>query len=536
MSVDERDHDDGVIPVLVVGAGPVGSTLALELARHGVRSAVVDRSPTASRHPKMDFVNGRSMELLRRLGLAEEVRSLGVPADHPFTFLWAQDFDRSLPLSTWTYPSVDQLRAQIAGTNDGSQPREPYQRVLGSLLEDLGRRRLRRCELVDLHEGWAFGSLAQDASGVLAEVTNVGTGRRRRIRARYVVGCDGANSTVRRAAGIAVDESGPDAWHCDAYFRSTDPTLLRHGPFFLANAAAGLTLVSRDGMHTWTGTFPCPVNRPFDGDPVPEIRRRLGFELRVDQVIDVGHWQGRLAVAHRYRAGSVFVAGDAAHQFFPTGGHGANTGIGDAVDLGWKLAAGLNGWGGPQLLTSYDIERRRVALFNREMCANLLEVWRRFPTMAAEGASRAQLAGYLDRERYQIDNVGIHFGYRYTGSPVVCAEDGEEPAWEWQRIVPTTWPGARLPSVRLADGGEIYDLLGPELTLIDASGSNSGKGLVDEAARLRVPMVRLAVEDDDVRAVLERNLVLVRPDQHVAWRGDESPVDCAAVLDRVCGR
>src|SRR5262249_28395967 len=163
------------------------------------------------------------------------------------------------------------------------------------------------------------------------------------------------------------------------------------------------------------------------------------------------------------------------------------------------------------------------------MCANLLEVWRRFPALAAHGASRGQLAAFLDRERYQVDNLGIHFGHRYTTSPVIWPEDGEEPPWERQRIVPTTWPGARLPSVRLADGRGLYDLLGPELPPPAAPGANAGKALVAEADRLEVPVRHLTVDDDHVTAVLERPLVLVRPDQHVAWRGTDSPADGAAV-------
>src|SRR5215470_5810131 len=185
------------VPVLVVGAGPVGSTLALELARHGVPCTVLDRSATTSRHPKMDFVNGRSMELLHRLGLAEQIRALGVPADHPFTFLWLDGFDRP-PLSRWTYPSVQQLRYRMAQVNDGSQPAQPYQRVLGSRLEELGRSRLQGSELVDFRPGWTLESLTQDGSGVQAGGVDP-AGRRQLLRARYLVGCDGANSTVRPA-------------------------------------------------------------------------------------------------------------------------------------------------------------------------------------------------------------------------------------------------------------------------------------------------------------------------------------------------
>jgi hypothetical protein len=293
--------------------------------------------------------------------------------------------------------------------------------------------------------------------------------------------------------------------------------------------------VSRDEADTWTAAFPLPAGQERAADPVAELCGRLGVDLDLT-VLDVAYWQGRLAVADDYRRGRVFLAGDAAHQFFPTGGHGANTGLGDAADLGWKLAAVLGGWAGEALLDSYQAERRPVALFNREMCFNLLEVWRRFPVLAAAGATDEQLAGFLAEDRYQIENIGIHCGYRYAGSPVISHESGVAPPWQWRRIVPTTWPGGRVPSVRTADGTSVHDLLGNGFTLVDLSGAKRGAALAEQAARRGVPITHLVVDDDVVRRVWERDLVLVRPDQLVAWRGDRPPADWAEVLDTVCGR
>ncbi|WP_197651788.1 FAD-dependent monooxygenase [Carbonactinospora thermoautotrophica] len=536
MNTQRRSEPDAPsAPVLVVGAGPVGAILALELAHHGVPSILIDRSLTPSRHPKMDFVNGRSMELLRRLGLSDEIRALGVGPEHPFTFIWTRGFDEP-PLTRWHYPSVAGVLEKINKVNDGSMPLEPYQRVLGSLLEDLGRRRTRAHPLIDVREGWTFVRLDQDADGVTAHVVDSTTGTRHSIRTRFLVGCDGANSAVRQALRIPLDSIGPTTRHCDVYFRSGDPALRQHGRFFLTISGRGLTLVSRDEKDTWTGTFPVFDDGPLPADPMAVVQERLGVKFRVDEVIITAEWIGRMAVAESYRRGSVFLAGDAAHQFFPTGGHGANTGLGDAVDLGWKLAAVINGWGGPRLLDSYEAERRPVALFNREMSLNLLEVWHRFPRMTQYGASREHLTGFLEKESYQVDNIGIHFGYRYTSSPVICHEEGSAPRWEWQRIVPSTWPGGRAPSVRLRDGSALFDRFGTGLTLVDLSAENAGKALVEEAQRRGVPMTHLPVDDENVRAVWERDLVLVRPDHHVAWRGNTPPEDWGAVLDRVCGR
>ena len=522
-------------PVLVVGAGPVGAVLALELARHGVRSLLVDRSTTASRHPKMDYVNGRSMELLRRLDLTEEIRARGVEPQHPFTFIWSRDFDEP-PIAVWHYASVQELRERIAARNDGTVPVEAHQRLQGSLLEDILRRRLRRHPLVDFREGWSFTGLEQDARGVTVWLERTGGDERATVRARYVVGCDGASSAVRGSVGIGTQQLGPTTRHRDVYFRSTDPVLRRHGRAFLTIAAGGLTLVSRDEKDTWTGTVHLADDEVARIDPVELMRRNLGVDFRVDEVLNIAEWEGRLGVSDRYREGSVLIAGDAAHQFYPTGGHGANTGIGDAVDLGWKLAALATGWGGERLLDSYQIERRPVALLNREMCGNLLEVWLRFPRLVANGASREHIAEFLAHETYQMDNLGIHFGYRYDGSPIVCPEDGAAPSWRWGGIPVTTWPGGRAPAFRLDDGTPLFDRFGTGFTLVDLSGEHAGKDMVAEANSRGIPTAYLPVDEPAIRGGWEKALVLVRPDQHVAWRGDEPPQDWGAVLDRVTGQ
>jgi len=520
--------------IVIVGAGPVGTVVALELAHHGVRSLLLDKGTAASPHPKMDFLNSRSMELLRRLGLSEELRAVGVPGDQELNFLWTQGFGDA-PIAEWHGASVDQLREQMAEVNDGTMPCEPYQRVIGSRLEELARRRCRDNDLIDFREGWAVTGLTQDDDGAALEVFDRPADTAHQVRARYVVACDGANSAVRRELGIETDEIGPVSQNTNVYFRSTDPRLLQHGRFFLAVSTLGLTLVARDGAGTWTGVFPRHDGKPFEGDPVPVLKRTLGIDFEIDEVISVADWENRLAVTKSFRAGSVFLAGDSAHQYFPSGGYGANTGIADAVDLGWKLAAVVGGWAEPGLLDSYEAERRPIALFNREMCFNLMEVWRRFMLLTVMRVSRAQLAGYINDLERVNNSIGIHFGYRYHLSPIVAHEDGPEPAWDPRRIVATTWPGGRPASVRLEDGRELFDQFGTGYTLVDLSDSGAGADLVAALEKRGLPIAHLHLQDPAVRKVWERDLVLVRPDQHVAWRGDESPADPAALIAKLTG-
>jgi hypothetical protein len=323
---------------------------------------------------------------------------------------------------------------------------------------------------------------------------------------------------------------------CSVSFRSRDPALRRHGRAFLIVGAHGLTLASRDEDETWTASVPMAANAPLVVDPIGLVQERLGTPFEVDEMMSVTQWEARLAVAAQYRCKAVFLVGDAAHQFYPAGAHAANTGIADAVDLGWKLAATVNGWGGPSLLESYECERRPVALFNRELSAMLEEVTRRFMRLSQWGASREQLAGVLEQDGYQIDDIGVHFGQRYDSSPVVCTEPGPAPMWDWRRITATTWPGGRAPSVRLCSGELLFDRLGHDLSLVDLTESGVGAALVEEANWRGVPMQHLRIDDPAVRACWERELVLVRPDHHVAWRSDLPPPEWAAVLARVTGR
>lgn len=521
-------------PVLIVGAGPVGSVLALELAGHGVASIVIDRSIAPPRHPKMDYLNGRSMELLRRLDVTADIRARGISAEHQANFTWTLGRGDP-PVAIWRHPSVTELSARAAQVNDGTVPTEFYQRVQGSLLEELVRSRAREHPLIDMREGCTFAGLNHHGDGVAVTVVDGATKTWHVINAESVVGCDGARSSVRQAVGIELDTSGPPTRHLSVYFRSSDPALRAHSRSFVTISARGLTLVSRDENDTWTGSIPQLDDEQFSEDPVSVMQERLGIAFDVDEVLNITQWDGSLSVATAYRRGRVFLVGDSAHSFYPTGGHGANTGLAEAVDLGWKLAAIANGWGGPGLLDSYEAERRPVALFNRQMCANLLEVWRRFGQLAREGTASQFLAGFLAEETYQLNNLGIHFGYRYETSPIISHDGGEAPPWRWREIVPTSWPGGRPPSLRLAGGGALFDEFGPEFTLVDLSGTHKGEEMAKEAADLGVPITHLVIDEEAVRACWERDLVLIRPDQHVAWRGNEPPDDWAAVLDLVSG-
>lgn len=513
--------------VLVVGAGPAGAILALELAHHNVASLVVERDTTPPRYPDVDVLTGRGMELLRRLDLVTRIRRHGVAPDDPAGLEWSQGLDQP-PVLTVQCPSVDQLRGRYADVNDGSAPVEPHQRVLGARLAEQLRDAARCHPLVDLREGWTFTDLRVESDGSVAGLLDRTRGVRHFVKAAHVVGCDGAQSTVRRCLDVAMDQLEPAARHCSVHFRSADPGLLARERTLATIVVGGRALVQRGDRDAWVGHLPVACDEPIATDPVAMLRSRLGIGPELLEVLGVRQWDDSLAIAARYRRGQVYLAGEAAHRFHPVG-TGLDVSLGDAVDLGWKLAAVINGWGGPTLLDSYELERRPRAVLERETLVRASEARRRFGGLTAAGAAREFLTGLLRQESALIDDLGIRVGGRYASSSVICAERGAPPE------TPTTWPGGRAPAVRLADGSQLFDRLGPELTLVDLTDGGAGRPLVTAANRRGIPMTHLTVTDPAVLACWDRPLVLVRPDHHVAWRAGRVPDDWHSVLDLVSG-
>lgn len=496
--------------MLVVGAGTTGAVVALELARHGVASTVIERSPAPSPRPEVDLISGRSWELIRRLGVVGMAGG-GPPETEVH---WIRGLDEP-PVLVWRQPSAD----------------EP--RPAGFDLSTAVRSAAREHPLIDLREGWTLSDAGLEDDRVRATVVDARRGVREHVEGRYLAACDGVDSTARRCLGITSEAWGDPVQYVCVRFRSGDPRLRQHERAYLTISAPGVSLHHRDGV--WSAGVPVPPDEPFTTDPVALIQERLGLDLSVNGVLGVDQWEGALTVARTYRNGRAFLAGDAAHRSYPAGASGTNTGIGDAVDLGWKLAAAVLGWGGPELLDSYERERRPIALSDRELCADLLDVTRRFYELARAGASREQLVDVLTQQARQVDHLGVHFGQRYPGSPVICHETADTPPWRWHRLTATTSPGGRPPAVRLAAGLNLFDQFGVGFTLVDLSGRDLGAPLVLRARQRQVPMTHLAVDDEVVRSCWEASLVLVRPDQRVAWRGDDVPPDWDQVLDRVTG-
>lgn len=562
------------VPVLIAGGGPVGLTLALALARQGVAAILVERNPSTTTHPKMDITNGRSMELFRQLGVADELRKVAVPEDHPFDVSWVTKLD-GWELARFRYPTPAERRALIRECNDGTTTLEPAMRVSQALLEPALKSVLESlAPQIDIRFGWALDTFTQDADGVDAVIRCPATGETRTIRAQFLAGCDGAGSVVRKGLGICLDDIDPRglalhelglrrllpaairAYLTDRerpmdgrifliHFTSPNRELFeRFGTAWHTQSPEGWTLISQNDRDTWTLHTPLGVGIDADAiDPKQFLFTKLGIAFDCD-IICANAWRPRLSLADSYGSGRVWLAGDSAHQVVPSGGYGMNTGVGDAVGLGWMLAAIVQGWADHRLLEAYEAERRPVAIRNRAASARHTLVRLAIKTLYrkaihSQGWNGERSRRRLAREILDLGNLeneadGIEFGYRYDGSPVICNESHTVAADHMHAYAPGTQPGTRPPSLFLEDGRAVFDLFGLGFTLLRFADLDVDS-LAAAAADRGVPLEIVDIRDDRARTLYERDLVLIRPDHHVAWRGDAVPDRPGPILDRIRG-
>src|SRR6516225_3733865 len=530
------------VQVLIAGGGPVGLTLARDLARRDITCMLVERNPSTTRHPKMDITNARSMELFRGLGLADQLRAVAVPESSNFDVSWITSLSGH-ELHRFRYPSVTEWRRLIRATNDGSMPGEPPMRVSQVEIEPVLQRSIKAEPRVEARWGVAFDNLSQDAEGVTATLRST-DGQTEQVRCSYLIGCDGGQSQVRNCLGIQLDGQSRVMQRFMTHFRSRAMNVLqRWGVAWHYQSAAG-TLIAQNDHDTWTlqTRWPACV-APEAVDPHALLKGFTGCDFEY-QILVANAWTPHLLVAESYGIDRVYLAGDAAHQYIPTGGYGMNTGIGDACDLGWKLAAVLHGFAAPALLDSYDLERRPVGLRNRQASATHTDVRTAIarayadagnsvyePSCEADGRRAALAARIAALGNAENESYGIELGYSYPQSPIVCAETDAEISNDPVRYVPTTAPGARLPSILLADGSALFDRLGPWFTLI-AFGAAPDAALIEAAQRLGMPLDLVRIDQPELESIFRCPQLLVRPDQHVAWRGRKACAEANSIIAR----
>jgi 2-polyprenyl-6-methoxyphenol hydroxylase-like FAD-dependent oxidoreductase len=545
------------IPVAIVGGGPVGLLLALFLDFYGVRSALFNNDPEVRHHPKGSTHNSRTMEHHRRLGIAPQVRALTLPAERPtdvsyYTRLTGWELGR-LPMAS----ENDKLRA-VAQSAATDQIPEPLLRANQMYVEAFLLDHARTRPNINIRFGWTVDKFEEDDQGVTLQAEQAGGKARETWRTQYLAGCDGGRSFVRRSLALRYNGFAKlDSPHYGGRMNAT---------YFRAPTLYPDHLAKRPGWNYWVinPEQRCVIITLNDPDqflmfskgsdegipPTDEgmsafVRRAVGADLPLKIL---GHWPwtaGVALVAERCLAGRVALAGDAAHLFTPTGGFGMNTGMDDASNLAWKLAAMVQGWGGAGLLPSYETERRPIAERNtvaaRELNKHLIAMPAP-PEMEddtpAGATARRQASAHLATMGEEFASIGVQLGARYDGSPIV-AEDGVPPPDEYATYTPSGVPGGRAPHYWLGQGrgygDSLFDRFGRGFTLLRFNGNADTSPIEAAARQRRVPLTVLDVPAADARELYGRDLALIRPDQYVAWRGDAAPSDPDKLIARLIG-
>jgi putative polyketide hydroxylase len=528
------------VPVLVVGGGPVGLSTAITLARHGIQSLLVERRATTTDHPKARAVNLRTMELFRQWGVEDAVCDGAL----------AQDFWRFI----WCETLAGEEIARIETPDGQLTDKSPTLRRIVS--QDVVERALyahaRELPLATLEFSTELSRFRQTEAGVEAELLDRESGETKTCLADYMVAADGAASSVRRELGITMEGPGELSRQLSVYFRAdlTPWTASRPADIYYCTQGDWIAVV--DGATHWLsiGRYePRAEERARDLEAeelVARIRRSVGVDDLPVEVINASFWKMGAQAAARFRRGRVFLAGDAAHIMSPTGGFGMNTGIQDAHNLSWKLAAVLRGKAGPALLDTYESERKPVAESNAAWSAgNARRIWDILASVAESDSD-----GVRDGAREQLDHIsseGRALGFRYTSSAVV-SDGSPAPPFSTQSYHPAAHPGCRAPHVWLVSNGtrvSTLDLLDRNLVLITSAPGDSWRAAVktlQPSIRSYLELFTVGTEghlQDPAETWLDHyglergGAVLVRPDGHVAWRAPTRPQDPAVALAAV---
>jgi 2-polyprenyl-6-methoxyphenol hydroxylase-like FAD-dependent oxidoreductase len=543
--------------VVIVGGGPAGLVTAIELGRRGVPCVLLESEAGPPRFPKANATTSRTMEHYRRLGFAHEIRALGLPEDYP------QDIAYFTRYAGWELARLPGLtRREAAAARAAARSRwptpEPLHRVQQMYIEAVLRKHAARWPAANLR----FGSraLGIERAGGATRVAVASGGGSRTLECDYLVGCDGPRSLVREALGIQYAGWAGEARDfmggrmLAVYVRSPAFYEIANGgrawQYWAVNRERRGLVAAIDGRSLFVFHAQlAPDEAGSEAFARAALAGATGREFPFE-LLGIGEWTaGFTLVAERFEdrpeAPRVFLAGDAAHLFTPTGGQGYNTAVDDAANLGWKLAAACAGWGGPRLLASYDAERRPIAARNTGFARAMADSIGRIaipPELEADSPAgadcrRALGARLADHCRREFDNPGVHLGVFYGASPVIAGDGAPAPADEWHSYLPHGTPGARAPHVWLDDGASLLDRMGVDFTLLvlDARREPDARALREAAGRHTVPLEMLEVRSAEARDIYGADLVLVRPDRHVAWRGNRAPADPAALFARVTG-
>jgi 2-polyprenyl-6-methoxyphenol hydroxylase-like FAD-dependent oxidoreductase len=537
--------------VAIVGGGPVGMTAAAALGARGIDTVVVERRGRgAELGVKANHVSARSMEIFRRLGVAGAVRAVGLPDDFPHDVAF-RTRTTGIEFARTRIPSRrDRGRDDAEGPDVGWPTPEPAHRVNQRYLEPVLRHHLDRYGSVRVVEEAEVRGVEQSAAGVRASGVLLRDGEPRfELDARFLIGCDGAGSLVRRSIGARLAGTPEVSRWQSSYVRAPD-LLSRIGGeaawmTLSVNRERSGTVIAVDGGEHWlvhSRLTEGETETSVDRDAALRAILGVGGDFRYE-LLSTEDWVGRRLVADRIADGRVFLCGDAAHLWVPFSGYGMNAGIADAEALTWMLCATLSGWGGPRLLDAYAAERQPITEQVSHYAMGLsLESARMdaapppaLEAPTAEGdALRSEYGDWArDLSRRRHTAGGLNFGYFYDSSPVIAYDGGTAPAYDAYNFEQSTTPGCRTPHVWLADGRSLYDALHEGFTLVRTDPALDVTPLERAAADRGVPFTTIDIGPG--HAVYDTPLVLSRPDAHVAWRGHAAPEDAHALIDLMRG-
>jgi 2-polyprenyl-6-methoxyphenol hydroxylase-like FAD-dependent oxidoreductase len=524
----------------------------MDLASRGVRVLVAETRRFAEPpNVKCNHVSARSMEVFRRLGVAAQLRDAGLPPDHPNDVA----FRTSVTGTELTRIPIPCRRDRYTATEgpDAWWPTpEPPHRINQLFLEPILLRHAAAQPDLRIANRTQVTGFTQDAAGVTATLLDLDGGQTRTVRSRYLVGCDGGSSTVRKQIGARLEGTAVIQRVQSTYIRAPQLKALIPGEpawsTYAVNPRRCGTVFAIDGDTTWLVHNHLNPDEPeFDSvDRDWAIRQILGVGDDFPyEVISREDWVGRRLVADRFRDRRVFIAGDAAHLWVPYAGYGMNAGIADAVNLSWLLAARLQGWGDEAMLDAYEAERQpitqQVSHFAMDHAAKMIKARRAVPPdIEAPGAAGDALRAEVGREAYELNVqqfccAGLNFGYFYGASPILAGDGEAPPAYSMGAFTASTVPGCRAPHLWLPDGRSLYDAFGPGYTLLQLDRAADVSSLVAAARRRGMPLEVLDLASADMPAAYRHKLVLARADQHVAWRGDAVPADSDALVALLCG-
>ena len=533
-------------PVLIVGGGPVGLALAGEIGWRGTPCVLVEKSDSARGQPKMDLVHPRTMEFCRRWGIVDQVEAAGYNRHYSQDYAWVTGLANGYELGREAFPPC----AVDPGPEQSPVRRE---RCPQNFFDAVLARHAKSYPHVQILYETEMLSFSESEEGVTALIEDKRTGERRQVRAQYLAACDGGGGRTREQLGVTMHGKEVLTYTTNAIFRCEHfEQLHRIAPayryIFIGPEGTWATIVAINGGDQWRFSFVGNTDKRAlsEAEMRAAIERAVGRKFDFE-ILSMMPWVRRELIADGYGTRRVFLVGDAAHQLSPTGGFGMNTGIQEAIDIGWKLDAMVRGWGGLELPASYDAERRPVAARNvAEAATNLkrmLSPRDNLPPKAVfehgpEGNSARKRYGdaYTQMMKPEWFTVGIQLGFYYENSPIVVPDGTPPPPLEVSTYTQTSRPGSRAPHVWLEDGRSTLDLFGRGFVLLRLGFDAPLAGpLVDAAAKRGVPLTVIHMTEERVVKNYERHLVLVRPDGHVAWRGDQMPADALAVIDRVRG-